>query len=176
MLNKLTAIVLGMSVALTTLPACSSTTVIRSVPAGAKLYLDGEPVGTTPYTLTDTKTFWAKTALRLEYPGYAPMSITLNRNEEVQVGALIGGLFAGIPFLWVMGYKPQHVYELQPLAGAVAAAEQPAAPAVVTAAAASPAPPAEVPNDAGKPCQPVPGMKNTFKCAGGLSCQEGICR
>ncbi len=31
--------------------SCASTTMIHSIPSGAKLYVDGEPVGSTPYVL-----------------------------------------------------------------------------------------------------------------------------
>ena len=33
---------------------CASSTVLQSQPPGARLFLNGVPVGTTPYTMTDT--------------------------------------------------------------------------------------------------------------------------
>jgi hypothetical protein len=39
------------------------------------------------------------------------------RNEEFQLGPCIGGVFFLVPFLWVMGYNPEHNYELTPLSG-----------------------------------------------------------
>lgn len=95
--------------------ACASTTIIQSQPAGAKLYLNGEPVGATPYTMTDTKIIGSVTTVRLEYPGYEPTTGVISRNEEFQVGPCIGGAFLLVPFLWVMGYKPTHTYELRPV-------------------------------------------------------------
>ena len=32
------------------------------------------------------------------------------------MGAIIGGLFVWLPFLWTMKYKPTHTYEMIPLA------------------------------------------------------------
>jgi len=108
-INKLVAAVALMSFCV----ACSSSTVLRSYPSGAKVYLNGEYVGNTPYTMTDSKTSWSSTALRLESPGYAPYVAVISRNEEFQVGACIGGLFLIVPFFWIMGYKPEHTYELR---------------------------------------------------------------
>ena len=37
----------------------------------------------------------------------------MTKDEEVNVGAIVGGVFFVIPFLWTMQYKPLHTYELQ---------------------------------------------------------------
>ena len=42
------------------------------------------------------------------------MQFILQRNERADVGAIIGGVFLLVPFLWVMKYDPDHNYELQP--------------------------------------------------------------
>ncbi len=97
---------------LASLAACSSSTVIRSNPSGAKVFLDGAYVGTTPYTLSDRKIVSSSTSVRLEYPGFAPMQTTISRSEEFSVLACIGGIFLLVPFLWIMDYKPDHTYEL----------------------------------------------------------------
>jgi hypothetical protein len=39
------------------------------------------------------------------------------RNEEADVGAIIGGIFFLFPFLWTMKYKPGRLYELEPDSG-----------------------------------------------------------
>lgn len=96
------------------LVACSSATVIESVPSGAKLYINGEPVGTTPYTHRDTRIVGSTNLLRLEREGYTPLSASFSRDEEADVGAIIGGIFVLVPFLWAMKYKPAHRYELSP--------------------------------------------------------------
>jgi hypothetical protein len=105
-------VALGTAVAV--LAACSSTTVIQSLPSGARLYLNGEVVGNTPYTLTDTRIVGSVTHVRLEMPGYDPFITVIVRNEEFDVGACIGGVLVLIPFLWIMGYKASHTYELRP--------------------------------------------------------------
>lgn len=91
---------------------CASQTMIRSRPDGAKIYMDGAYKGTTPYQHEDTKIVAATTSIRLLKDGYQDLNVTLTRNEELHVGALIGGLFFFIPFLWITGYHEDHVYDL----------------------------------------------------------------
>jgi hypothetical protein len=102
---------------LLTTAACSSSTVIRSNPSGAKVFIDGSMVGTTPYTMEDTKIVGSTTRIRLEYPGYQATDASIKRSEEFDVVACIGGVFLLVPFLWIMGYKADHNYELQPGGG-----------------------------------------------------------
>jgi hypothetical protein len=114
MITKAIALLLSGSIIFT---GCVSTTMIQSVPTGAKLYLDGEPVGTTPYTHADTKIVGSMTSVKLEKEGYEPMNTFLSRNEEVDVGAIIGGIICWVPFLWVMKYRPAHTYEMTAITG-----------------------------------------------------------
>jgi hypothetical protein len=95
--------------------SCTSTTLIRSSPSGAKVYLDGEPVGTTPYTHRDTKVVGSTTVVKLEKEGYETLNTTFTRDEEVDIGAVVCGFFALVPFLWTMKYKPVRTYELVPI-------------------------------------------------------------
>ena len=99
------------------LTSCASTTMIQSNPNGAKVYLNGEPVGTTPYTHRDTKIVGSTTTVKLEKEGYDPLNTSFSRDEEVDDGAIIGGIFVLVPFLWIMKYKPTHTYELTPSSG-----------------------------------------------------------
>jgi hypothetical protein len=97
--------------------ACTSSTVIRSNPPGARVFIDGSPVGVTPYVMSDTKIVGSTTQVRIEAPGFQPYSTAISRNEQFDVVACIGGVFLLVPFLWIMGYKPDHMYELQPAQG-----------------------------------------------------------
>jgi hypothetical protein len=91
---------------------CSSTTVLNSRPPGAKLYLNDDFKGTTPFEYSDTKIVGSTTSVKLTLEGYDDFHTTLHRDEQVNVGALIGGLFVLVPFLWIMDYDNQHTYEL----------------------------------------------------------------
>ncbi len=93
--------------------SCSSTTLIQSVPSGAKIYIDGQVAGTTPYEYMDTKIVGSTTSIKLEKEGYQPLFTNFSRNEDADVGAIIAGCFVVIPFLWAMKYKPAHLYELE---------------------------------------------------------------
>ncbi|SDL95416.1 PEGA domain-containing protein [Catalinimonas alkaloidigena] len=97
------------------LSSCSSATLIQSSPSGAHVYLNDQYVGTTPYQHEDTKVSGTRTPLRLELEGYEPLQTWLVRNEEADAGAIIGGIFFMFPFIWTLGYLPEHTYELQPL-------------------------------------------------------------
>jgi hypothetical protein len=96
---------------------CASTTLIQSTPEGAKVFLNGEMVGRTPYSHRDTKIVGSTTSVKLEKEGYEPFTTSFSKDEEVDAGAIIGGLFFFIPFLWTMKYKPVHSYELSPYIG-----------------------------------------------------------
>lgn len=99
------------------LASCSSTTMINSSPNGAKVYLNGEAVGTTPYRHSDTKIVGSTTTVQLEKEGYETFNSSFSRNEQADVGAIIGGVFVLVPFFWTMKYKPERTYDLVPLAG-----------------------------------------------------------
>ena len=102
-------------VGLITLASCTSTTIINSVPQGAAVYIGQERVGTTPFTYSDTKIVSSKTPMVLKLNGYEDCHILLVRNERADGGAIVGGYFFGVPFLWTMQYNPSHTYELVPV-------------------------------------------------------------
>jgi hypothetical protein len=111
------------------LGSCSSSTLITTQPAGAKLYMNGQYKGTTPYSHSDTKIVGTATDLRFEQEGYEPLQTVLVRNERADAGAIVGGIFFLFPFLWTMQYDPQHTYELRPLDGNQPIATPPASTA-----------------------------------------------
>jgi hypothetical protein len=120
---------IAVATALVFASGCASSTLIKSTPPGAKVYLDGELVGNTPHTMTDTKIVGSTTHVRLELEGYETFSASISRNEEFDVGACIGGVFVLVPFLWIEKYKPEHNYELTPLKQTPKAGTAPVVPA-----------------------------------------------
>lgn len=95
--------------------SCASMTLIDSYPSGANLYLDGEAVGKTPYEMRDTKPMFSTTSVRIEKENYRTFYNTITRDEEADVGAIVGGVFFWFPFIWALKYKPTHFYRLIPL-------------------------------------------------------------
>ena len=92
---------------------CTSTTMIRSERSGAKVYADGIYLGRTPVSYSDQKIVGAVTQIRIQEDGCEPQMFNLTRSEHFEVGPCIGGVFVLVPFLWVMGYNPEHTYELE---------------------------------------------------------------
>lgn len=111
-INKTISLLLASSILIT---SCTSTTMIQSTPTGAKVYLNGEPVGVTPYQHTDTKIVGSTTTVKLTKEGYEPYYNSFSRDEQVDVGAVIAGVLVFFPFIWTMKYKPTHTYELRSL-------------------------------------------------------------
>ena len=70
--------------------------------------------GVTPYTMTYSKIIGSTSTVRLELDGYQPRELVISKDEKIDVGAVIGGIFFGFPFIWTMGYEPIHTYELTP--------------------------------------------------------------
>ena len=85
---------------------------IRSQPSGAKVYADGEYIGKTPISYSDQKIVGSSTKLTFKKSGCEEEHHLIQRNEEFQVGPCIGGVLVLFPFLWIMGYKNEHNYEL----------------------------------------------------------------
>ena len=92
--------------------SCSSSTCIQTSQGAAKLYINNEYKGTTPYVHTDTRIVGSTLVLKLEKEGYKPLITTITKDEEIDPGAIAGGIFFGVPFLWTMRYHPNHIYEL----------------------------------------------------------------
>nr|WP_321356912.1 PEGA domain-containing protein [uncultured Draconibacterium sp.] len=97
------------------LSGCKGTTMIQSVPSAAKVFLDDQYVGDTPYKMTDTKIVGTETDVVLKMEGYEDLNTSIKRNEKADVEAIIGGVFVLVPFLWVMEYNPVHEYTLTPV-------------------------------------------------------------
>ncbi len=91
--------------------ACTSTTVIRTSDPMAKIFVDGELRGTGTTVHTDQKIVGSTTNIRIEKDGCIPQNFVISKNEEFNVGACIGGVLILVPFLWIMSYKPERVYE-----------------------------------------------------------------
>ncbi|HXP50463.1 MAG TPA: SHOCT domain-containing protein [Bacteroidia bacterium] len=111
---RLTCLLLACSILFA---SCSSSTLLQSTPPGADIYADQQKLGVTPYVYTDSKIVGSTTMFTLKKDGYQDLNVTLTRNEQADVGAIIGGLFVLVPFLWVCKYNPQHNYMLTPGSG-----------------------------------------------------------
>ena len=95
--------------------SCASATMITTTPSGAKVFINGEFKGKTPYSHSDTKIVTTCTNVRFEKKGYEKLFTNICRNEQADALAILGGVFLLFPFLWTMKYNESHTYELVPV-------------------------------------------------------------
>lgn len=93
---------------------CTSATVIKSNPPGAKLYLDGQFKGETPCTYADRAAAGTMRTVTLKKEGYKDFTGHIKR-ETLSVPALIGGILVLIPFIWILEYPPEYTFEMEKL-------------------------------------------------------------
>ncbi|MBI5827539.1 MAG: PEGA domain-containing protein [Deltaproteobacteria bacterium] len=92
---------------------CASTTLIKTVPDSAKVHVDGQLIGYSPVSYSDTAVSGTTKTVLLKKEGYKDKT-GLIRKEEAQVGPIIGGLFFLFPFIWTLGYPDSYTFELEP--------------------------------------------------------------
>ena len=93
---------------------CASTTVIKSNPDHADIYLGDIKKGTTPYELTDSKILYSTERVKLVKEGYKTLRTEIKKNATLNVGALVGTILVGVPIFWVIGYEKEYFYEMEP--------------------------------------------------------------
>lgn len=113
--QSVSLVMIGAVFSLTVMSGCTSSTVINSNPQGATLFVNGERVGTTPYTYSDAAIVASTREVRLELDGYETFRGKFQRTGEANVPAIIGGIFLLVPFLWVLNYEDQYTFELVPV-------------------------------------------------------------
>jgi hypothetical protein len=96
------------------LMGCSTTTLIKTDPPGARVMVDGAPLGITPCKYDNGGPFWIKNAVLIEKDGYQPINTVLTKSQpNVMMIILACGVI--VPALWATGYPDEFNYELQPL-------------------------------------------------------------
>lgn len=93
---------------------CASSVAIFSQPEGAEVYVDGQFVGKTPATYTDTAIVGTSHIVEVKMEGYKPTRGNFSRSSVFNSGACLGGALVLIPFLWVMDYPKSLTYKLEP--------------------------------------------------------------
>lgn len=91
--------------------ACTSSTVIRSSDPDSRIYVNGEYLGTGRAYYSDEKVAFSRNQVEIRKDGCQPDYHSFRRNEEADVGAIIGGILFTVPYLWVTEYKHSHSYE-----------------------------------------------------------------
>lgn len=95
------------------LGACSSGTSIRVSDPDARIYVNGEYVGTGKGYYSDRKPMFTKQEVTLRKEGCEEQSYTFRRNERPDLGAIVGAYYLALPVLWLTQYKHQHAYDFE---------------------------------------------------------------
>ncbi len=91
--------------------ACTSSTVIRSTDPESRIYVNGEYIGTGQAHYSDEKVAFSRNEVEIRKEGCRTDYHSFRRSEEADIGAIVGGIFLTVPFLWVTEYKPYRSYE-----------------------------------------------------------------
>lgn len=100
------------------LAACSSGTHIRVSDSDARIYVNGEYVGTGEGYYSDRKPAFTKQEVTVRKDGCAEQSYMMRRNERPDLGAIVSAYYLAVPILWITQYKHQHAYEFDCLQAA----------------------------------------------------------
>jgi hypothetical protein len=86
--------------------SCASTTIIRTQTDGAKIFIDNQFVGEQSAVYTDRKIAFKESDLRIEKDGCKTQTYTLQKSDQIDYLALVGGILMVVPTLWIMKYDP----------------------------------------------------------------------
>jgi len=78
----------------------------------AKVFVNGEYKGLGTASHTDSKIVGSSSIIMLKRKGCETQIHHFSKTEEIDYGALIGGVFVIVPFFWIMKYKDTHIYEM----------------------------------------------------------------
>jgi len=98
---------------LAALGACSSGTSIRVSDPDARIYVNGEYVGTGKGYYSDRKPAFTKQEVALRKDGCAEQSHSFRRNERPDLGAIVSAYYLAVPVLWLTQYKDRHAYDFE---------------------------------------------------------------
>jgi hypothetical protein len=93
--------------------ACSSDTNIRVSDPDARIYVNGEYVGTGHGRYSDRKPAFSQQEVTVRREGCEQQSYSFRRNERPDVGAIVGAYYLALPILWMTQYKNRHEYEFE---------------------------------------------------------------
>ena len=100
------------------LAACASGTQIKVSDSDARIYVNGEYVGTGHGYYSDHKPAFTKQEITLRKDGCEEQSYTMRRNERPDIGAIISAYYLVVPIGWLTQYKDHHIYEFNCLQAA----------------------------------------------------------
>ena len=99
--------------------SCASSTVIRSEPSGADVWIGETYYGKTPVEYEDKRVSFSSTTVRLAKEGYYEETFMIHKDGTVKAGPTVCGcatlpLMLPVAWLWSLGYKKMYKFELYP--------------------------------------------------------------
>ena len=70
-------------------------------------------MGTGRAYYSDEKVAFSRNEVEIRKDGCRPEYHSFRRNEEADFGAIVGGIFFTVPYLWITEYKHSHAYEFE---------------------------------------------------------------
>jgi hypothetical protein len=104
---------LACALAICVISGCSSSTSIRVSDPEARIYVNGEYVGTGHGRYSDRKPAFTKQEVTLRREGCMQQTHAFRRNERPAYGAIVSAYYLALPILWMTKYKKRHVYEFE---------------------------------------------------------------
>lgn len=95
------------------LVGCSSGTSIRVSDPDARIYVNGEYVGTGKGYYSDRKPAFSRQEVTLRKDGCEEERYSFRRNERPHLGAIVSAYYLVLPILWFTQYKTRHAYEFE---------------------------------------------------------------
>ena len=95
------------------LAGCATTTTIKTIPPGARAYVDDEFLGETPVEFSDSSAFWTRPRPVLRKDGQQDKEVFLRKNR-LRTESLIGTILITVPVFWLFGYPEAVTSELEP--------------------------------------------------------------
>lgn len=97
--------------AILTLAGCASETSIRVSDPDARIYVNGEFVGTGHGHYSDRKPAFTRQEVTVRKAGCDDERYSFRRNERPDVGAIVSAYYLVLPIVWFTQYKQHHAYE-----------------------------------------------------------------
>ena len=102
-MRAIVAVLVAVSVAV-----CTTLVRIESEPPDAKVYLNRQPSGTTPLSISLSNFIFNEYDISIEKEGFEDLESRLNK--EFKVAPFVGGLFVWPLLLWVYGPEDYQAY------------------------------------------------------------------
>ena len=93
--------------------ACSSGTQIRVSDENARIYVNGDYVGTGDGYYSDRRPSFTTQQVTLRRDGCVEQSYVMRRNGKPDYGAIVSAAAFAVPIFWVAKYKAEHDYEFE---------------------------------------------------------------